>query len=516
MTNTARNRFAIDLDEIERNLSTPATPAAAKNDPLSELARIVGQDDPFRSILKAQPAPAPRAHDGYDDLFVARDDGAGRRYADPSQNFEAELAASLRGPIPVDSRHVHPAQRHAAHGGNPAELDWVQANHYAGQPEANWDQGYAPAAHAPAVKSRGNRKGLLTVAAVLGVAALGVTSALLVGAGRPGGLSGEPPLIKAQQGPLKVQPENPGGVEIPNQNKQIYERAAAEKTKVVNREEQPLDVAQATRQAQRPPAPQPAQPSVDTQAMRQAMQAAAGLVPPAPAVVAAPAAQPGPTAMPSLGEPRRVRTVSVRPDGSIVASGSPPPAPPVRPSTMAQNPTPAAPPTRVAGAGPVSAPMPTTTASTPATPPRPAAPTPAPATTPAQPTRTAAVEPPRPAAPAPVVKEQQRLANLPSTPPAPAPATPTADEAPASRAAAGGFVVQLGVSSSEAGAREAFNSFRAKYGSALSGASPGIIKAEVNGNTIYRVRTAPMDRSEANEACTKVKASGGTCFVARN
>jgi cell division protein FtsN len=77
-------------------------------------------------------------------------------------------------------------------------------------------------------------------------------------------------------------------------------------------------------------------------------------------------------------------------------------------------------------------------------------------------------------------------------------------------------VVQLGVATSEAGAREAFNGFRARYGAALSGASPGIVKAEVNGNTVYRVRTAPMDRADANEACTKVKASGGSCFVARN
>ncbi len=515
MTNTARNRFAIDLDEIERNLSTPATPAAAKNDPLSELAKIVGQDDPFRSILKAQPAPAARAHDGYDDLFVTRGDGAQRRYADPSQNFEAELAASLRGPIPVDSRHVQPAQGHAAYGQNPAELDWVQHDRYA-QPsaEADWDQSYAPVAHAPAPRARGNRKGLLTVAAVLGVAALGVTSALLVGAGRPGGLSGEPPLIKAQQGPLKVQPENPGGVEIPNQNKQIYERAASEKTKVVNREEQPLDVAQATRQPQRAPAaPAPAAPGVDTQAMRQAMQAAAGLVPPAPASVGAPAAQPNTAGMPSLGEPRRVRTVSVRPDGSIVAADGAPPAPPMRPTSMPQT-QPA--PTRVAGAAPVATPMPATTASTPAAPSRPAAATPS--ATPAPPTRTAAVEPPRPAAPTPPpapTKEQQRLANLPATP---APAAPAAsDDAPATRTTAGGgFVVQLGVATSEAGAREAFNGFRARYGAALSGASPGIVKAEVNGNTVYRVRTAPMDRADANEACTKVKASGGSCFVARN
>ena len=59
---------------------------------------------------------------------------------------------------------------------------------------------------------------------------------------------GEPPLIKANNEPIKVQPQNPGGVEIPNQNKQIYERAnQSGETKVVNREEQPVDVQQAVR-----------------------------------------------------------------------------------------------------------------------------------------------------------------------------------------------------------------------------------------------------------------------------
>ena len=56
------------------------------------------------------------------------------------------------------------------------------------------------------------------------------------------------PVIKASADPTKVQPDNPGGVEIPNQNKQIYERAKqSTETKVVNREEQPIDVKEAAR-----------------------------------------------------------------------------------------------------------------------------------------------------------------------------------------------------------------------------------------------------------------------------
>ena len=45
--------------------------------------------------------------------------------------------------------------------------------------------------------------------------------------GPPPSPAGEPPLIAASNEPIKVAPQNPGGVEIPNQNKQIYERARA-------------------------------------------------------------------------------------------------------------------------------------------------------------------------------------------------------------------------------------------------------------------------------------------------
>jgi cell division protein FtsN len=77
-------------------------------------------------------------------------------------------------------------------------------------------------------------------------------------------------------------------------------------------------------------------------------------------------------------------------------------------------------------------------------------------------------------------------------------------------------VVQLGVRGSEAQAREAFAQMRGRFGDALSGAGPVITQAQVNGNTLYRVRAGPMERDEANAACTKIKAAGGDCFVARN
>ena len=55
-----------------------------------------------------------------------------------------------------------------------------------------------------------------------------------------------------------------------------------------------------------------------------------------------------------------------------------------------------------------------------------------------------------------------------------------------------------------------------KYGSDLGSASLAVHKAEVNGETIYRVRAGGLSKPDARSLCTKLKASGGDCFVARN
>ena len=56
MNESVKPRFAVDLDEIERQLAQAGNPRPSRlpprrSDPLAELARIVGQDDPFQSIL---------------------------------------------------------------------------------------------------------------------------------------------------------------------------------------------------------------------------------------------------------------------------------------------------------------------------------------------------------------------------------------------------------------------------------------------------------------------------------
>ena len=65
MTNASRSH--VDFDAFARDLrgpNAPASEAAQKSDPLAELARIVGQDDPFRALLATRDERAPAAPAG--------------------------------------------------------------------------------------------------------------------------------------------------------------------------------------------------------------------------------------------------------------------------------------------------------------------------------------------------------------------------------------------------------------------------------------------------------------------
>jgi len=71
----------------------------------------------------------------------------------------------------------------------------------------------------------GSPKRMITAAIALGaVAAFGIGIWFAYDQGVKRGASGAPPLIHADQGPTKVAPENPGGMQVPNQDKQIYDR----------------------------------------------------------------------------------------------------------------------------------------------------------------------------------------------------------------------------------------------------------------------------------------------------
>ena len=70
------------------------------------------------------------------------------------------------------------------------------------------------------------RSPLFIILTALVLTAFGAVIYVAYQQGRTQGDRGAPPVIAAERGPIRVQPENPGGVTVPDQDKLIYERIA--------------------------------------------------------------------------------------------------------------------------------------------------------------------------------------------------------------------------------------------------------------------------------------------------
>lgn len=512
MSDTRHQRFEIDLDEIERQLRRSVEDAntaapQSKTDPLAELARIVGQDDPFRNILGAKPAKPANTLPEASAPAVSLDH-------DATLDFTREDLALLRAQpeLPAEQSRFDPVADAYGSVENAIDVEDLQP-----------------------LRPRRSRGRLAALVTVLAVAAAGVAGAVAYrNTGGSFNFSGVPPIIKADTSPVKVAPENPGGIDIPDQNKQIYERGTQEgRSRMVDRQEQPIDVREAVRSM---PAPAP---DVPTPATTSPSTAATDPVPRSnPTIAAAPSS--GVSNV--LGEPRRVRTVSVRPDGTTLAPGgqpTPEPAPAYMPAIGV--PPPVSVPTIAVPANP----QPTSPAGTPAVtanadgttpaavtvlpPQRPRADALGATATPASPPRSAVVA--RAAAADPAVetadgaplqiggarntRPPQRVAAAPQPAivpdgqdPAPAPTTASTSR--------GTYSVQIASQSSEQQARTTYDELSDRYATELGGRPASVAPAKVGGKTVYRVKVGPLSREAANTLCTRLKASGGACTVLAN
>ena len=96
---------------------------------------------------------------------------------------------------------------------------------------------------------------------------------------------------------------------------------------------------------------------------------------------------------------------------------------------------------------------------------------------------------------------------------------PPVVQAATTRAAAEGggeWAVQLAAPRSEADARSAVAKFKSRYADALGGSSLSIYQADVKGQAIYRVRVSGLSKTDAGALCSKLKAGGGDCFIAKD
>jgi cell division protein FtsN len=165
---------------------------------------------------------------------------------------------------------------------------------------------------------------------VLAVMALGIAAKHILFGEAPKDHQMSAPVIHADDKPIKVKPQDRGGMDVPNQDKLIYDRMAAK-----NGDQQPERLLPPPEQAQTPPANESA-----------------------PAPGPAPGPAPAPTPTPSMTAPAPAMTAALPPKTSqSPAASAPMPAPAPKPAPApAPAPQPAAKPAPAPALVPAAAP----------------------------------------------------------------------------------------------------------------------------------------------------------------
>jgi hypothetical protein len=470
-----------------------------RSDPLAELARLIGQDDPFADMAPAgargrtpasAPQPRPDAAPASDwratAAALAREAMRSPPVADPPfeeadpqvDRINSAIAAidSYRGG--PDARYAEP-EHHAEFAEHDADSHYQEEPYreepYFGasdesqhpeeaasaQPEGHEEPNYffdgeAPPADQrfyddPPRTARGN--GLVTAAVLVGCALLGTAGAYGYRSYYSGARTTDAPIISADPTPSKMVPAtaslDPG--------KPVQERIGdkAPDERVVTHQEEPVTLGTANpNPAPRVVLPAPFAPTPNAR-------------PPAPPTSTSATAPTSSSPAPANGgEPKKVRTVTIRPDGSDTGT---------RPLNSATPP------------GQATLPAP---------------PAPARATPPAKPARSNG---------GPLSLEPGAQPGE-SAPPAPAPAAPRLASVPAG---GGGFFVQLSSQTSEAEAKASFRSLKAKYPNELGDREVSVRSADLGAKGIrYRALVGPVGSSgEATQFCGRLKSAGGDCIT---
>jgi hypothetical protein len=497
----------INLEEFERRLRAAGAQQANIEDPLLELARLVESAE-------------------------ANGDAAARR-ASPDTQRPIE-AAGLR-PTFDETEAMVPAA---------SEADRAARQDY----EFDAPRSHDPEAAGQAHDRRPLRwKLAVSALAVAGLAMIGAVFALRGGVP---GLPKQPPFIAAAQGPTKVQPPSDETVSASNDTGPsiLKDSAKPGSVKVVNSEEQPVDLKAEASVGDPPPVPAYAFPppaNAPAAADQPKPQSGASNTTPVAATtntpLVPPPAAPPPAVTAEFPDPKPVLTVSLRPDGTPITVLNPPaqnlggPAPaeaPTKPFAPAPNTAsdaapapiiaPATPPASTPAPSPIAAAEPSTpklelptklspkssarvaVAKTDTTAPEANAQTPsgpAQPTTPAKPAEKAAKKP----------KPDQAATEAATTPAASS--APPVDATAAT--ASSGWAVQLAAPRSEAEAKSETARLTGKYGAELNGSAIGVHKAVVNGETIYRLRVVGLTKADAAALCARLKGEGGECFIAK-
>lgn len=518
------------------NRARVEAPRDSAGDPLAELARLIGQGDPYAERdpgRSAGDATAP----GFD--WAANEDYAEQRGHDedhyappplPPASYAHTRDEPYYEPEPPAAEQFFsgPAAKFGGFGGDseaeqlgpvlphrqlPAFMSPAPADRYEAQApefaqEAGEDYGdYADDYYdePPCPQRRG---GLIVMMAVLGLVIVGTAGAFAYRA-MFGGIAfpSLPPIIKANIAPNKIVPSSSGDAQADYAKAAAATQAAMDK--LVSREEQPVNM-EPPKVSSRVVATIPvgAGQTAPPPAAAAPAPAAVGSAPAAPEATAPPfntasaaapneaSAPPPPMPMaaaPPPSEPKKVRTVLIHSDQSAAAAAQPtapaPTARSARAAAAAAKPATSTAPSRVAANAPMSI----------------------------MPGADGEAVAPTLVAPAPVASAPPRSRAAAAAPVALASAEP-ADAVPASAPAGGGYAVQVTSQHSEADAKTSFRELQAKFPNQLKGREPIIRRADLGAKGVYyRALVGPYASMEAAAgACSSIKAAGGNCLVQRN
>jgi hypothetical protein len=441
----------------------PAAGGAGGNDPLAELARLIGQTDPFsefgRDGRRAAAAPqAPPPAPPFRSNVPPQNFGAQQFHPPAPQQFGAQQFAA--GSDLYRTGLEEPALDHQQPPPYDATAYYQDSAASASHGNEIYDDEEPPARR---------RISVIAIAGILALAVIGTAGAFGYRAFFGSSGSSPPPVIKADTAPSKIVPSS----NETQSNKLITDRVGdrSQTEKLVSREEQPIDM-----KDKPPQAVFPGMPNAST-----------------PSLAASPANSAG-----AAGEPKKVRTIAIKPDQLTGAPEAPPALAPARTAAVTPPEKPAPAPRVTAaepdeakpGPGPIRQ-IPIRQAAAPANAPLSLNPNVEPAVVPVRP----ASPPVRAAAPARVVPQ-----------------------AVASAVVGGSYLVQVSSQRSEADAQSSFRALQGKFPTQLGSRQPVIRRADLGDKgTYYRAMVGPFaNAGAANELCSSLKTAGGQCIVQKN
>ncbi|RIA55662.1 SPOR domain-containing protein [Dichotomicrobium thermohalophilum] len=333
-----------------------------------------------------------------------------------------------------------------------------------------------------------SRRKLMVAGVLVAAVATGGAAAFLYKSYQDGSIgSGDAPTLLAEDGPVKSKPSDPGGKEFPDGNKQIYDRLTGDSPEPAQ-DAQASGGEESTGTTSIPgivttgaEAPADTLDERIAAALRKSGKAANDTQAAAPA---------------DPNSPRPVRTLTVRPDGSVVPAQG---AQGASANTAENLPDDSE---TVTTAGIVA-----TTGSGSSAEPAPEQREEASASEPQTESASQAPDPaPRPERAEPRPEETQVASAEPATTSSTQPSTTAANP----------YFIQLAARRDQTSALAAFADLQQKYPNILDGLAPTIKRADLGDKGIwYRLWVGPMDsRGNAQDVCDKLKQAGlGGCFV---